>query len=185
MKPIEKMSYNELIETHERQKKMISNRYVIVSGLISIFSFTRTDIVCCVVVFIRGILQKLPDKGEKLKETNKKIEAQILALEQQQQVFCEKLATEPVLLQPKIDVDNMEWTKGKEINAMSTASEDKIPEKDVEEEKETDRDIVNILGQMSIHEERFALHFENNLELVQQKVISFILLQDATSLVSQ
>ena len=124
----------------------------------------------CVVVFIRGILQKLPDKGEKLKETNKKIEAQILELEKQQQVLCEKLAAEPVmLLQPKIDVDNMEWTKGKEINAKSPASEEEMPEKDVEEEKETDRDIVNILGQMSIHEERSALcNPENNLELVQQ-----------------
>ena len=121
----------------------------------------------CVVVFIRGILQKLPDKGEKLKETNKKIAAQILELEKQQKVLCEKLAAEPVmLLQPKIDVDIMEWTKGKEINAKSTASEEEMPEKDVEE---TDRDIVNILGQMSIHEERSVLcNFDNNLELVQQ-----------------
>ena len=106
-------------------------------------------------------------------ETNKKIEAQILVLEQQQQVLCElQLAAEPTsgLLQPKIDVDNMEWTKGKEINAKSTANEQEMPEKDVEEEKETDRDIVNILGQMSIHEERFALHSVNNLELVQQQL---------------
>lgn len=99
-------------------------------------------------------MQKLPDKGEKLIETNKKIEERILALEQEQHGTLAAEAS----LQPQIDVDSMEWTKGKEINAKSISivnSED-MPKKDVEEDKESDRDIVNILGQLSIQAERYS-----------------------------
>ena len=109
--------------------------------------------VCC---FLRGILQKLPDKGEKLIETNKKIEERILALEQEQEQHG-MLAAE-ASLEPQIDVDSMEWTKGKEINAksISIVNTEDIPKKDVEEDKESDRDIVNILGQLSIQAERYS-----------------------------
>ena len=132
MMQIEEMSYNELIETHETQKKMIANRYVVISGLISILNVSLCVLhvlTLCLVVFIRGILQKLPDKGEKLKESIKKIEAQILELEKQQKVSRKRKNKDEVesgeSKQVKVETEE---TNGNSINKTEVVAASKTEE---------------------------------------------------------
>ncbi|KAI9554055.1 hypothetical protein GHT06_019327 [Daphnia sinensis] len=83
MKPVEKMTYLELLEAQQRHKKILSNK---------------------------SVLQKLPDKGKKLVETNLKIEERLQEYQTETEELSHMLSGMKITPSPRVDVNQMEWT---------------------------------------------------------------------------
>jgi len=115
MKPIEKMSYAELKEAKERQKKLLSNSQ---------------------------FLKKLPDGGKKLIENQTKIDERLQKYELKTSELTDMLAGMH-LSQSRINTEEMEWTgKIPDKNSFSVSS---IPDSQILATDEDETDIVNIL----------------------------------------
>lgn len=83
MKPVEKMTYLELLEAQQRHKKILSNK---------------------------SVLQKLPDKGKKLVETNLRIEEKLQEYQTETEELSQMLSGMTLSPSPRVDVNRMEWT---------------------------------------------------------------------------
>ncbi|XP_057375738.1 uncharacterized protein LOC130696650 [Daphnia carinata] len=83
MKQVEKMTYLELLEAQQRHNKILSNK---------------------------SVLQKLPDKGKKLVETNHKIEERLQEYQTETEGLSQMLSGMTLSPSPRVDVNQMEWT---------------------------------------------------------------------------
>ncbi|XP_045030468.1 uncharacterized protein LOC116922966 [Daphnia magna] len=83
MKPVEKMTYLELLEAQQRHKKILSNK---------------------------SVLQKLPDKGKKLVETNLRIEEKLQEYQTETEELSQMLSGMTLSPSLRVDVNRMEWT---------------------------------------------------------------------------
>lgn len=141
MKAVEHMTYKELLEAQQRYKKTLSNKYVnsiIVSKIVTKCGECFTIVDLC--ILFRSVLQKLPDKGKKLVETNSKIEEKLLEYQTETDGLSQMLSG--MTLSSKPNVNQMEWTgKIGSTNSLTQAkSENQQPSPHDES-----RDIVDIL----------------------------------------
>nr|CAH0110445.1 unnamed protein product [Daphnia galeata] len=116
MKPVEKMTYKELLEAQQRHKKILSNKTV---------------------------LQKLPDKGQKFIEANVKIDERLQEFQAETDGLSEMLSGMTLSASPRIDVNQMEWngkvmTGNSSLESKPGCSQQQIPD-------DESRDIVDIL----------------------------------------
>ena len=88
----------------------------------------------------RTVLQRLPDKGKKLIETQAKVEERLLNIEQEAKALSTMFAGMNLSSCPRVDVNQMEWT-GK----VSSANISNVNPSDQQGNEENERDIVNIL----------------------------------------
>lgn len=85
--------------------------------------------------FDRLFLEKLPDKGKKLRETHEKILERLKKCQEERELAN-------LFSGMKVDVDKMEWAGGIEPEAGAPQTREQKP---VPNKEEDERDIVNIL----------------------------------------